>query len=96
MIREPVQMLLDGPREVSTAGSPYTPARCREAILAFVCMVLHGRRVPGDVCGLDLASICHDACGLANGMSWMRPDKEFGDQEVGAPVGVPCSTKCRP
>ena len=44
------------------------PARRREAILDSVCMILHGRRVPGDAWGLDLASICHDACELANDM----------------------------
>ena len=38
------------------------PARRREAIVASVCRVLHGRRVPGDACGLDLASILHGAC----------------------------------
>ena len=29
------------------------PARRREAIVASVCRVLHGRRVPGDAWGLD-------------------------------------------
>ena len=33
------------------------PARRREAIVASVCRVLHGRRVPGDAWGLDLATI---------------------------------------
>ena len=41
------------------------PARRREAILAPPCMVLHGWRVPGDVVGHDLASICHNACEFA-------------------------------
>ena len=43
-------------------------ARLQEAILASMCMRLHGRRVPGDAWGLDLASTCHDACELANDM----------------------------
>ena len=66
MICEPMRLLMDGSRAVSTAGSPYMPARRREAILASVCMILHGRRVPGGAWGLDLASTCHDACELAN------------------------------
>ena len=68
MICEPVRLLLDGPHAVSTAGSPHMLARRREAVLASACMVLHGRHVAGDAWGLDLASICHDACELTNDM----------------------------
>ena len=62
VMREPVWLLLDGPCTIPTAGSPCMPARRREAIVASVCRVLHGRRVPGDACGLDLASMLHGAC----------------------------------
>ena len=41
-------------------------ARRREAVLASVCMVLHGRHVAGDAWGLDIASIYHGACELTN------------------------------
>ena len=65
VICEPVRLLFDGPLAISTAGSHCMPARRREAILAPPCMVLHGWRVPGDVVGHDLASICYNACEFA-------------------------------
>ena len=61
-VHEPMWLLLGGPCAIPTAGSPCMPARRREAIVASVCRVLHGRRVPGAAWGLDLASMLHGAC----------------------------------
>ena len=65
------------------------PARRREVILASVCMIRHGRRVPGDAWGLDIASICHDACELANAICQVCPNKAGEDHAPTRPGG-PC------
>ena len=54
-------------------------SRRREAIAASVCGVLHGRRVPGDAWGLDLASVLHGACESYNCLSQICSDTHFGE-----------------